>query len=71
MKRNLLKVSQVAERFGVSSNTVLRWIKQGSLRAIELPSSGKRSTYRIDESALATVVRSSQRKAPEGVEEII
>jgi excisionase family DNA binding protein len=64
----LLKVSEVADRLSVCPNTILNWIKRGSLTAIRL-NGGK--TYRIPESALSSLVCSSSRQMPDGVEEII
>ena len=48
----LLKVSFVAEYLNVNDSTVRKWIRQGLLDAILLPSSVKRPNYRIKLSSL-------------------
>lgn len=44
---DLLTVAEVAARLRVDATTVRRWIKQGALDAIPLPSMGKRYAYRV------------------------
>jgi excisionase family DNA binding protein len=44
-----LSVQKVAERLGVSRNSVRRWIREGRLRVAEVPGVG---TYRIPEDAV-------------------
>lgn len=43
----LLTVTEVARRFRVEPHTVTRWIKSGALKAVSLPSTGKRQSYRV------------------------
>ncbi len=47
--KKLLKVSEVASRFGVTKKTVTRWIREGKLPAIVTPG-GKH--YRVDEKSV-------------------
>lgn len=54
----LLTVKQVAEQFGVRSETVLRWIKTGRLHAV-MPG-GTRVGYRIPASAVDRLLRGEQ-----------
>lgn len=50
---------QVAERFGVSADKVLAWVRSGELRAIDAATrKGERPRYLIDESDLAEFERS-------------
>jgi excisionase family DNA binding protein len=51
----LLTVKQVAEQFGVRTETVLRWIKTGRLHAV-MPG-GTKVGYRIPVSAVEQVLR--------------
>jgi len=54
---------QVAERYGVSPDTVRKWIEQGDLRAIDVAAVGsKRARYRIEAEALADF---DKRKIPD------
>lgn len=70
MKAKLLTTASVAEHFTVSSNTVLRWIHSGKIKAINV-GSVKYPRYRIPADALSSVVVDAQSKMPIGVEEII
>jgi excisionase family DNA binding protein len=51
----LLTVKQVAEQFGVRTETVLRWIKTGRLHAV-MPG-GTKAGYRIPASAVDRLVK--------------
>lgn len=51
----LLTVKQVAEQFGVRTETVLRWIKSGRLHAV-MPG-GTKVGYRIPASAVDSLIR--------------
>jgi excisionase family DNA binding protein len=44
MAVELLTVEQVAERLGVTTDSILRWIKTGELRAMQM---GGRAGWRI------------------------
>lgn len=52
LPKDLLTVHEVAVYLRVDDTTVRRWIKAGSLVAVELPHRGKRIGYRIKQSAL-------------------
>jgi excisionase family DNA binding protein len=69
-KAKLLSTAFVAEQFAVSHRTVVRWIRSGRIKAINV-GSVKYPRYRIPEDQLSNVVVSSQSRMPEGVEEII
>ena len=56
---NLLTVHEVAKRLRVDDTTVRRWINNGVLLAITLPHSGKRQGYRILQSELDKVLKST------------
>lgn len=43
----LLTVKEVAKILRVDSTTCRRWIREGALEAITLPSPGKRKKYRV------------------------
>jgi excisionase family DNA binding protein len=49
-----LSVKEVKDRYGVSENTVLSWIKSGQLQAINVgrTPAGKRPRWRITQQAL-------------------
>jgi len=51
----LMKVKQVAERFGVRLETVRRWLKEGRLRGT-MPG-GTKVGYRIPESEVERLLR--------------
>src|SRR6266581_3961619 len=55
MDDELLKVSEVAKQLRVDDTTVRRWIKDGVLQAITLPSPGKRKKYRIKQQTLNSI----------------
>jgi excisionase family DNA binding protein len=57
----LFTVHEVATRLRVDDTTIRRWIQSGALEAIILPHRGKRHAYRIKQSTLETVLRSSLR----------
>lgn len=42
MTERLLTAREVAERVGVSTETILRWVRRGELTAIRLPSGALR-----------------------------
>jgi excisionase family DNA binding protein len=48
----LLTVREVANYLRVDDTTLRRWIKAGTLLAVELPHRGKRHAYRIRQSTL-------------------
>ena len=60
-------VNQIVERFSVSEHTVLRWIRVGELRAVNVARTpGGRPTWRISPEELERfeAARSSQPPAP-------
>lgn len=64
MSAKYLTPIQVAKRYGVHYRTVLGWIEDGSMRAIELPSHSRYGVrYRILETELAVFdeMRSNRR----------
>ncbi len=52
---NLLGVSAFAERLGVSSYSVRKWVKSGQVRAIDLNAGGKLRVYRIPETEIDSI----------------
>ena len=55
----LLTVHEVASRLRVDDTTVRRWINGGMLESITLPHAGKRRAYRVKESTLENLFKSS------------
>jgi len=55
---DLLTVSEVAAILRVDSTTVRRWLKQGALKCISLPHTGKRESYRIKRETLDNLLES-------------
>lgn len=55
---HLLTVAEVARRLRVDNTTVRRWITNGSLEAVSLPHVNKRTSYRVKESTLSTLLGS-------------
>lgn len=55
----LLSVSEVADRLGVSYETVRRWIRKGALEALTV---GPTKTLRVPESAVAALIESLESK---------
>ncbi len=53
MIETLLTVGEVAAALKIHEDTVLRWIKEGKLRAVTTPGGGE---YRIGESDLKTAM---------------
>ena len=51
-KERLLRSGEVAELLGVDRHTVVKWIKEGKIRAIKLPS----GRYRIPESEVRKIL---------------
>ena len=58
-EEKLLTVREVARRLRVDDTTVRRWIKSGSLQAITLPHKGRRQAYRVKQSTLDELLKSS------------
>ena len=54
--QQLVKVSEVAEELGVSTNTVRIWINKGKLKAFKFAT----RTYRIERNELDRFVRDSR-----------
>lgn len=54
----MLKISEVAEQLNVSYWTVRRWIKQGKLNVVRLPSGG----YRVKREELERITGTNQEK---------
>lgn len=54
--KDLYTVSEIARRLRVDDTTVRRWIKNGALEAVTLPHIGKRTTYRVRERTLNTIL---------------
>jgi excisionase family DNA binding protein len=53
-------IKEVAGMLEIGRDTVRRWIKNGSLEALELPKAGGKGrnvTYRIPESSLRRLIR--------------
>jgi len=50
--QDLWTVAEVAAKLRVDETTVRRWVKQGVLDAVSLPSAGARQVYRIRRSSL-------------------
>lgn len=48
----LLRVGEVARMLNVNRKTVLQWIEEGQLDAIELPPTSVRDLYRVRSSKL-------------------
>ena len=51
-KESMLRSGEVAEVLGVDRHTVVKWIKEGKIRAIRLPS----GRYRIPESEVKKIL---------------
>ena len=51
-KERMLRSGEVAEILGVDRHTVVKWIKEGKIRAIKLPS----GRYRIPESEVKKIL---------------
>jgi len=51
-KERMLRSGEVAEILGVNRHTVVKWIKEGKIRAIKLPS----GRYRIPESEVKRII---------------
>lgn len=51
-KERLLRTGEVAEMLGVDRHTVIRWIKEGKIRAVRLPS----GRHRIPESEVRKIL---------------
>jgi len=56
----LLRVREVARRLRVDDTTVRRWIKNGALKAVTLPHSGRRQAYRVKKSTMDKLLQSPQ-----------
>ena len=56
----LLTVKQVAEYFGVRSETVLRWIKSGRIHGTMV--GGTRTGYRVKTSEVIRVLRAADQR---------
>lgn len=53
----LLTVGEVAKQLRVDDTTVRRWIAQGTLAAVTLPTRGARHVYRVRKSTLAAILQ--------------
>ncbi len=51
-RERMLRSGEVAEILGVDRHTVVKWIKEGKIRAIKLPS----GRYRIPESEVKKIL---------------
>lgn len=61
MTRTKLTPPKVAERYGISADKVIAWIRAGELRAIDVATRrGERPRYLIDEQDLAAFERSRE-----------
>jgi excisionase family DNA binding protein len=56
----LLNASEVADEVGVDAETVRRWVRQGHLAAVHLPT-GRLRFHRTDVDALLSAERASVR----------
>ena len=54
---DLLKIEEVARIIRVDETTVRRWVKNGTLEAVELPHFGSRTAYRIKRETLEHVLK--------------
>lgn len=55
-QEELMTVREVARQLRVDDTTVRRWIKAGTLEAIELPHQGDRRSYRIRVSTFNSLI---------------
>lgn len=55
-KERLLRTGEVAEMLGVDRHTVIRWVREGKIRAIRLPS----GRHRIPESEVRKILERSE-----------
>ena len=51
-KERMLRSGEVAEILGVDRHTVVKWIKEGKIKAVKLPS----GRYRIPESEVRKII---------------
>lgn len=51
----LLTVREVSQLLRVDTTTCRRWIKEGTLEAVALPSAGKKQAYRIKREVIDTL----------------
>lgn len=56
MNEELLTVAEVAHLLKVDATTVRRWIKQGILKAVDLPRQRNRHSYRVKNSEIDTLL---------------
>ena len=46
-RRRAIKVATIARRLDVDESTVLRWVRDGALRAVDVRARKRRATYRV------------------------
>lgn len=63
-----MSVSQIAERYAVKADTVLAWIRSGSLIAIDVSTARKLPRWRITAESLARFEESRSSQPPVVVE---
>lgn len=53
-----MRIGEIATRFAVTKEVVLRWIKSGDLTAINVSSGGRAPRYRVSPEAVEAFVAS-------------
>lgn len=59
-QEELLTVTEVAKVLRVDTTTVRRWIRDGTLEAVMLPTRGERHTYRIRKATIDAMLEGGQ-----------
>jgi excisionase family DNA binding protein len=59
-QEHLLTTREVARRLRVDNATVRGWAREGLLAAIELPTRGRRHSYRFRESVIDAICENTQ-----------
>jgi excisionase family DNA binding protein len=54
--KDLLTTQEVAQILRVDGTTVRRWIRDGLLQAVALPSKGNRQVYRVRRASIETMI---------------
>lgn len=56
-EKNLYTVGEIAKKLRVDDTTVRRWIKNGTLHAVELPHQGNRRSYRVHQTTIESLLQ--------------